>query len=151
MSIDFKKWFDQMQPQTLQIATWLLYLDGVFSFLAVIDSTGVEGFFIGRFAFGFLLMLAVTLCYPMSGLLMANDRRLGWRLAVVAAASPFALNVLGTILADRIYDFGSTVNPYEYLTGHVFGGSSIGVLFNGALVVLLLHQQSREHQRIWFH
>jgi len=32
--LDPKRWFDRMFPQTLQIATWLLYLNGFFALLA---------------------------------------------------------------------------------------------------------------------
>ena len=34
-SIDFRRWFDRMAPQTLQIATMLLYLNG--------EADGVQG------------------------------------------------------------------------------------------------------------
>jgi hypothetical protein len=35
-----KRWFDRMQPQTLQIATWLLYLNGFFALVDLIDGGG---------------------------------------------------------------------------------------------------------------
>jgi hypothetical protein len=38
--INFKKWFDRMQPQTLQIATWLLYFDGFFALVDLLDGGG---------------------------------------------------------------------------------------------------------------
>jgi hypothetical protein len=150
VSIDFRKWFDRMQPQTLQIATWLLYIDGVFTLLAVIDRSGVEGYIIRRFGLGIFIALGVVALYAFGGLLMANDRRLGWRLAVAASFSPFVLNILGTRSALSTFAFGSPVGIYDHITGRIFGGSTIGLIFNVALVALLLHPQSREHQRIWF-
>ena len=151
MNVDYRKWFDRMQPQTLQIATWLLYLDGVFMLLAVIDRSGVEGYLIRRYDLGIIIVLGVVSLYALGGMLMANDLRLGWKLAVAASFSPFLLNVVGTRSALSTFGFGSPVSPYDYLTGRIFGGGSINLLFNTALVVLLLHRQSREHQRIWFH
>ena len=151
MNVDYRKWFDRMQPQTLQIATWLLYLDGVFMLLAVIDRSGVEGYLIRRYDLGIIIVLGVVSLYALGGMLMANDLRLGWKLAVAASFSPFLLNVVGTRSALSTFGFGSPVSPYDYLTGRIFGGGSINMLFNTALVVLLLHRQSREHQRIWFH
>lgn len=38
--LDLRKWFDRFQPQTLQIATWLLYLNGLF---ALVDFAGERG------------------------------------------------------------------------------------------------------------
>ena len=32
LNLDWRKWFDRMQPQTLQISTMLLYLNGFFAF-----------------------------------------------------------------------------------------------------------------------
>jgi len=31
LNIDWRKWFDRMQPQTLQISAMLLYLNGFFA------------------------------------------------------------------------------------------------------------------------
>lgn len=151
MNIDFRKWFDRMQPQTLQIATWLLYLDGVFTLLAIIDRSGVEGYLIRRYDFGIVVMVIVVAMYALGGLLMANDMRLGWRIAVIASISPIVFNVLGTRSAMSTFGFGSPVGIYDHLTGKIFGGGSISLIFDVALVALLLHHQSREHQRIWFH
>ena len=35
--LDWRRWFDRMLPQTLQIALWLLYMDGVFALLDYLD------------------------------------------------------------------------------------------------------------------
>ena len=35
--LDPRKWFDRMQPQTMQIATWLLYLNGFFALIGFMD------------------------------------------------------------------------------------------------------------------
>jgi hypothetical protein len=36
------------------------------------------------------------------------------------------------------------------VTGRIFGGSIISSAFDIAVLALLLHTQSREHQRIWY-
>lgn len=119
--------------------------------LAMIDRSGVEGYLIRRYDLGIVALVGIVLLYAFGGLLMANELRLGWNLALAASISPFVLNVLGTRSALSTFGFGSPVSLYEHVTGRIFGGGSINLLFNTALVVLLLHRQSREHQRIWFH
>lgn len=137
--LDYRKWFDRMQPQTLQIATWLLYLNG---FFAVVGFLGGEDWIgIARSNKGFLGILVALLViagYVLGGFLMANDRRLGFRLALIGAFSPFALRIW--ILWQ--YDFG----VFDMITGNNF----IGFMFDVALCALLLHPQSREHQRLWY-
>ena len=46
-----------MQPQTLQIATWLLYFDGFFALVSLIDKSGYIGYLRYQFPFGGLLGL----------------------------------------------------------------------------------------------
>lgn len=63
---------------------------------------------------------------------IANERKWGYQLGVAMAFFPFVL---------RFIFFG--------IDG-VFGVSILSLLFEILLVFLLLHEQSREHQRIWF-
>ena len=87
---------------------------------------------------GLLLGLLIVALYAGGGLLMANERRIGYRLSVAAAISPFILNFV-------VYsDIGAS------LRYRVFGAGIISFVFNVALLALLLHNQSKEHQRIWF-
>lgn len=137
--LDYRRWFDRMQPQTLQIATWLLYLNGFFALVGLLESRGWIG--IARMekdALGFLVGLAVVASFVLGGFLMANDRRLGYRLALVAAFSPFALRIW-------VY-WGYGADLGDIITGN----DLIGFLFDVALCGLLLHTQSREHQRLWY-
>jgi hypothetical protein len=74
--------------------------------------------------------------------LIANDRKWGYRLALVAALIPLAARLLlGLGISFRYDNIGAT-SPLEY--------NPIGLLFEIALVALLLHPQSREHEKIWF-
>ena len=147
-SIDRKKWFDRMQPQTLQIATWLLYLNGFFSLVSLFDKTGYLGYMRYRFGFGLVLGLVVVGLHIAGGFLMANDRKLGYRLALVAAVAPFLVRFAA--VRDIATSGFANISLSDYLTARPLGGSIISVLFDGALVALLLHRQSRDHQRIWY-
>ena len=127
-----------MQPQTLQIATWLLYFDGFFALVDLLDGGGELYYVRMQYPAGLLLGLVIVALYAGGGLLMANERRLGYRLSVAAAVSPFILNmvVYSDIRASLRY--------------RLFGAGVISFVFNVALLALLLHSQSKEHQRIWF-
>ena len=76
------------------------------------------------------LGLLFVLGWVASGFGIANERRWAYLLGIGMAFVPFALRLaLGT---------------------SVTGGSIINFLFEIALVVALLHPQSRDYQRIWF-
>ena len=147
--IDFRRWFDRMQPQTLQIATWLLYFDGAFGLVALLEGSGYQGFILRRYAIGLPVLLAVVSSFVLGGLLMANERRIGYRLAVFAAFSPFVLRIWALRGAVSAFNFGGEVSLLDYFTGKPFGVSLLTVVFDIALIALVLHPQSRNHARIW--
>ncbi|KGA07644.1 MAG: hypothetical protein GM46_8495 [actinobacterium acAcidi] len=138
--LDPRKWFDRMQPQTMQIATWLLYLNGFFALIGFMDKSDWTGNArIEKGALGSLVGLIAVASFIAGGYLMANDRRIGYRLALVAAFSPFIL---------RIWILWSY--PGWGAIDKVTGNDTIGFIFEAALCALLLHPQSREHQRLWY-
>jgi len=137
--LDRRKWLDRMQPQTLQIATWLLYINGFFALVELVDGGGVLHYFRVRYAFGFIFGLAIVAAYVLGGFLMANERKLGWRVAVGAAAAPFVLTFIAYSQIGASLRF------------RIFGASLVSFAFDVAVLALLLHPQSREHQRIWYH
>lgn len=140
-----------MATQTLQIATWLLYFDGFFGLVALLDRTGHIGFIGRQFPpVGLALALAGVAIYPIAGLLMANERRLGYTVALAAAASPFVLRSVATVIASARFGYGTPLGPLDYLLGRPFLGGSFTLIFDVALVALLLHRQSRDHQRLWY-
>ena len=149
-NIDPKKWFDRMQPQTLQIATWLLYFDGFFALVSLIDKSGYIGYLRFQYPFGFLLGIISVALYVFGGVLMANDLKIGYKLSVIAAASPFILRFLAVRSLAANFETQSPIGITDYLTGRIFGGSIISSAFDIAVLALLLHTQSREHQRIWY-
>ena len=95
-----RRWINRYQPQTLVIGTMLLYLEGVFSLLR-----GSE-----------VLLLLGLLMFP-SGYLVANDKKVGWQMAVA---------VVGLAIVARIRIYGFEPNLFLVL------------LFPGALLALLL-------------
>jgi hypothetical protein len=117
--MDSRRWVNQTQPQTLQIAVFLLYLTAVFNFLDVLRFSGER-----------LLGLAGVAGSVAAGFGIANERKWGYFLGVAMAFYPFGL---------RIYHGGS-----------ILGADVITLLFEVALIALLLHPQSRDYQRIWF-
>ena len=149
-NIDPKKWFDRMQPQTLQIATWLLYFDGFFALVSLIDKSGYIGYLRFQYPFGFLLGIISVGLYVLGGVLMANDLKIGYKLSVLAAASPFVLRFLAVRSLAANFETKNPIGFTDYLTGRIFGGSIISSAFDIAVLALLLHTQSREHQRIWY-
>lgn len=113
-----RRWFNPSQPQTLQIAVALLYIDAFFTVL-------FSGF--GSFA------IAVGAGFLAGAYGIANERRWGYGLGIMMAFLPFVLRFL-----------------YNGASG-ILGPDLINLAFEVALVVALLHPQSREYQRIWFH
>ena len=79
-----------------------------------------------------IIVLVSTLAYGFAALAICNGRRLGWQIgvgvAIGAVVVPFLAGGFGLVI-------GST-----YV---------ISFLFNIALVVALLHPQSREYQKVW--
>jgi hypothetical protein len=112
--MESRRWLNQTQPQTLQIAVLLLYLNGIFALL-------FGGLF---YALGLLIIVGSV----GAGYGIANERKWGYGLGVAMALLPFVLMIVSGTL----------------------GGGIINLLFEVALVALLLHPQSRDYQRIWF-
>jgi len=142
--IDQRRCFDRMQPQTLQIATMLAYLECFFSAVAILDGGGYLGFLANHSVWWFVVAVASTAALAVGGLLMANGRRLGWRILVVAAFSPFVLRIATMLILGAW-----SASPLDWIIARPAGGSFLTIIFDGALVALLLHPQSRDHQRIW--
>jgi cobalamin biosynthesis protein CobD/CbiB len=113
--METRRWTNPTQPQTLQIAVFLLYFDAIFGALG-----------------GLLrpLTLAAAAGSAGAGYGIANDRRWGYTLGLVMAFFPFVFRLA--------------------LGASLLGFSVINLMFEVALVALLLHPQSRDYQRIWF-
>jgi hypothetical protein len=111
--MESRRWLNQTQPQTLQIAVFLLYFNAVLMVLSRLILNPI----------GFVWIAASV----GGGYGIANERKWGYALGIIAALIPFGLQFAG-ILSPGI----------------------LTLLFEVALVALLLHPQSRDYQRIWF-
>lgn len=114
------RWTNPTQPQTLQQSVILLYINAAFGLLF----GGLGG-----------LALPIAVARVAAGWGCANERRWGYQLAVAVGIAPFVFLYLA-LGFDGIAD-----NLFRIL---------IGFAFDIVLLVLLLHPQTKEYQRIWF-
>ena len=114
------RFLNQHQPQTLFVATLFCYVDAVFGFLGGVITTSA------------LLALATIIGLALGGFGIANEKKWGYGVAILAAV----LQVGGLIAVA-----GTQVLGFPLI---------LNLVFDGALVVLLLHPESRDYQRIWF-
>ncbi len=127
-----RRWYNPRLPQTLVISQWLLYFNAFWAALGILSvglNPNLQLTALGRiFSFGAL----ATSLYGAYGI--ANEKKIGYRVAVVSAFLPF---VVAIVSGGSIVDI-------------LLPGGILNAIFVWALVALLLHTQSREHQRIWF-
>ncbi len=115
------RFFNSSQPQTLQSAVILCYIDAVFGLLfGVIAESPVVA-----------LLIIVGLAVGAFGI--ANEKKWGYGLAVLGAV----VQILALLV---VFGF-ATLNHVDTL---------IAFMFDALLVGLLLHPMSRDYQRIWF-
>jgi Sec-independent protein secretion pathway component TatC len=119
-----RRWLNQGQPQTLVIACFLLYFNAIFNLLV-----GLGTSFSGVRA----IDLAPILAGALGAYGIANERRWGYYLAIVVAFLPFVIAAV----------YNSNHNPFG-------GAPPLTLVFEIALVALLLHTQSREYEKVWF-
>ncbi|MHB1137618.1 MAG: hypothetical protein ACYC2O_01595 [Microthrixaceae bacterium] len=136
-----RRWYNPNVPQTLAIAQILLYLNGAFALLDALTSDGS--------ALVRLLFLLATGAYVYGAYGIANEQKLGWKLGVVASFAPFVI---------RFFELRTAVPPgfsvplgenLKFALG-LTGGNTLNLIFDVALIALLLHPMSRNHQKIWF-
>ncbi len=116
--METRRWLNPSQPQTLQIAVFLLYIN---AFFAVLFGGFLHPYGLATIAGGIG-----------AGFGIANEKKWGYGLAVVVATLPFLVRL-----------------AYNGING-ILGGDIINLMFEIALVALLIHPQSRDYQRIWF-
>ena len=120
--MESRRWVNPSQPQTLYIATILLYLSAVFGLL-----------FGALFS---LLGLLIAVGEVAGGYGIANEKRWGYFLGVAVAA----LGLVPFILYAVAEGVTELLNP----------AILISMVFPVALFALLIHPQSREYQKVWF-
>ena len=116
-------WVNPRQPQTLYIAQMLMYFQGGFGLVF-----GVLG---GRSLTVIGLLITVGKLVAAYGI--ANEMRWAYRLGVVIAAVPLVLTLLLAVTDGLAWLWADL----------------IGLMFDIALLALLLHPHSRGYQRYW--
>lgn len=118
------------------ISQWLLYFNAFWAVLAVLTG-GVLGS-----ALGAVLLIASLGANVYGAYGIANELKRGYQVAVVAAFLPFIVRIIVVLQVGASFtsNLGFILVP----------GDIINAIFVYALIGLLLHPQSREHQRIWF-
>ena len=116
-------WVNRHQPQTLYIAQLLMYFQGGLGVLFMV--IGARGLTV------YSLVIAAGKLTAAFGI--ANEMRWAYKLGVVIAALPILVLVLLAVTDDVSWLW---VEP-------------LGLLFDIALISLLLHSQSRSYQRYW--
>ncbi|MCY4176383.1 MAG: hypothetical protein OXD37_08650 [Acidimicrobiaceae bacterium] len=122
MAMEPRVWVNPRQPQTLYVAQLLMYLRGGFLLLFGVVLGGSASMTGLLFALG-----SVAAAYG-----VANERRWGYRLGLVVAV--FALAVSLLTLSGGLSRLLS---------------QALGLVFDVALVALLLHPLSRNYLRYW--
>jgi hypothetical protein len=125
------RWTNPSQPQTLQAAVFLLYFHAALGGLAVLTG-GLVNYLTSSFPWGIALVAAVV-AGVLSARAIANEQRWGYRLAIGVAVCPFVFRILRARSANA-----------------ALSTDLLQLLFEIALVALLLHPQSREYEHIWF-
>jgi len=137
----FDRWTNSSQPQTLQIGVILLYIVGFSGLLGLLGILNTSTPYVLLFLkvdvriHGAAYFVEAVACatYVISGLLIANDQRRGWISGIAVAAG-------GVVIPVATVGFGAMVSSHYVISW----------LFDVALFALLVHPQSRSHQKIWF-
>ncbi len=121
--MDTRRWVNPQQPQTLYIAQLLMYFQGGFTLVfAILGARSLT-----------VYALAIAVGKVLAAFGIANERRWGYKLGVVVAAVPIVLLLLLAVID----------------TPRWLWADAIGLMFDIALIALLLHPMSRGYQRYW--
>ncbi len=126
-------WVNPRQPQTLYLAQILMYFRGAMHILRFMFGGRVELLGSASIFTAFLLLDTVGLVMAANGI--ANENKWGYQLGIVAASAPLV------VMGVRIIEYGGM---------NLFWNSVIVIMFDVALVALLLHPMSVEYRRVWF-
>ncbi len=129
-----RRWVNQSQPQTLVIATFLLYFGAVFVVLGNGPQLGAAIGGSNANAIENLARVFVAVGGVYAGYAIANEQKLGYYIGIAVAALPLVAKVL---IMVRYH-----VGPFDF--------DLVNLLFEVALLALILHTQSRNYVRIWF-
>lgn len=146
-----RRWFNPSLPQTLQIAIFLLYFNAFFAALDLLQVL-LKGWGLFDLVYKAAIIGSVALAV-MGGLGIAEEQKRGYQIALLAAFTPFAVRFIGgvrTMVALSGSPFGIGYDLGDVLHDTILGTNIISLIFEVALITLLLHPQSKDHQKSWF-
>lgn len=136
-----RRWTNQGLPQLLQYAVFFLYFEAVVGFILRQSPDIGEALIRPNFDNGGTIDLLNTLGLLLvvaggaaAGYFIANEKKNGWYLGLAVAALPLVTRVLIAL---------------RYGMSHILD-NPLGLMFDAALMGLLVHDQSRNYIRIWF-
>ena len=119
--METRRWINHSLPQTLGNAVLLLYISAAFDAV------------LGGYLFS-PIGIAIVVGKAAAGYGIANEKKWGYNLGLAMAFLPFVLRFLVS---------GFSIDA-------ILGTGIISLMFEILLIALLLHKDSKEHQRIWF-
>lgn len=131
--METRRWTNPHQPQTLQVAVFLLYASAV---LEILFPGSIYWSFGNRVGLGDLFTLLSIVGMAAGAYGIANERKWGYTLAVTVTG----IGVLELVLL--LMDEG--------IERILSVGFILLAVFPVARFALLVHPMSRDHQRIWF-
>lgn len=143
--MDTRRWTNPSQPQTMQIAVFLLYFGAVFTLLLGSESDNVVTGMLVKLGIEFvwlddIIRLLLGVGAAVAGFGIANEKKQAYLLGLVVAAAP--------LVARLFLMLTPTMNRIGRLSLTDF--DLIALMFDVALFALLVHPQSRSYERIWF-
>ena len=131
-------WYNAHPADVFMGDTGSLAIGGAIGVMAILlggalFSLGSVSLF-GSTLLGAVYTLLITVGVIAGAFGIANEKAWGYKLGVAAAAAPLALRVVVLFIAGL-----------EALTF-----DTVGLLFDIALIALLLHPMSRDYQKVWF-
>jgi hypothetical protein len=143
---DAQRFLNRSLPQTLQTGMFLLYLQGGFLFFEIlVGSDYVHVARLLRGGIAVLVLLGIVALDVGGGYLTAQERKVGYLLAITAAAAPFLLNLwlLSGYYHANVLDrmVGGSISSFNGL---------LYLIWHGGILALFLHPMSRNYARIWF-
>ena len=119
----FSRWTNPSLPQTLQMGMFLLYIDAVFGLLGLRGPIGLLG-------------LVLVVGSALAGLGIANEYKWAWSSAWPCPRSPSS---------PWCSSWPTTRRRFFDISLLIYA------IFPVAQFALLVHPQSREYQKVWFH
>lgn len=117
-----------------------MYFDAFWLGLAVLTGKAAAGIASGPI--GLLIGLVGIAAYVFGASGIASEQKVGYQVAVAASFIPLVRRIVMVIVAGA---------PLTGNLGFILTGANIlNAIFEYALIALLLHPMSREHQKIWF-